>query len=102
MSVMNGKCIDGASIEVTLAKPLNKENTWRQHLNGQISPNSENLIVFANKRSHPKILGKPPTLPARLNGQHSPSPPEIERCTYRFSWNKAYSSSMYSLKSIIL
>ncbi|OWK15228.1 RBM46, partial [Cervus elaphus hippelaphus] len=33
MSVMNGKCIDGASIEVTLAKPVNKENTWRQHLN---------------------------------------------------------------------
>ncbi|KAB0366065.1 hypothetical protein FD754_010221 [Muntiacus muntjak] len=101
MSVMNGKCIDGASIEVTLAKPVNKENTWRQHLNGQISPNSENLIVFANKEeSHPKILGKPPTLPARLNGQHSPSPPEIERCTYPFfPGTKLTPISMYSLKS---
>ncbi|XP_032028052.1 probable RNA-binding protein 46 isoform X1 [Hylobates moloch] len=101
MSVMNGKCIDGASIEVTLAKPVNKENTWRQHLNGQISPNSENLIVFANKEeSHPKTLGKLPTLPARLNGQHSPGPPEVERCTYPFyPGTKLTPISMYSLKS---
>uniref|UniRef100_A0A8C6GUY8 Probable RNA-binding protein 46 n=1 Tax=Mus spicilegus TaxID=10103 RepID=A0A8C6GUY8_MUSSI len=101
MSVMNGKCIDGASIEVTLAKPVNKENTWRQHLNGQISPNSENLLVYANKEeSHSKSLGKPPTLPTRLNGQHSPSPPEIERCTYPFfPGTKLTPISMYSLKS---
>nr|XP_020849646.1 probable RNA-binding protein 46 isoform X3 [Phascolarctos cinereus] len=101
MSVMNGKCIDGASIEVTLAKPVNKESTWRQHLNGQISPNSENLLVFANKEEgHQKTLGKPPSLPARLNGQHSPSPPEIERCTYPlFPGTKLTPISMYSLKS---
>uniref|UniRef100_A0A2K6L0U4 Probable RNA-binding protein 46 n=1 Tax=Rhinopithecus bieti TaxID=61621 RepID=A0A2K6L0U4_RHIBE len=101
MSVMNGKCIDGASIEVTLAKPVNKENTWRQHLNGQISPNSENLIVFTNKEeNHPKTLGKLPALPARLNGQHSPSPPEVERCTYPFyPGTKLTPISMYSLKS---
>ncbi|EPQ04123.1 Putative RNA-binding protein 46 [Myotis brandtii] len=101
MSVMNGKCIDGASIEVTLAKPVNKENTWRQHLNGQISPNSENLIVFANKEeNHPKTLGKPPALPARLNGQHSPGPSEIDRCTYPFfPGTKLTPISMYSLKS---
>lgn len=58
MSVMNGKCIDGAFIEVTLAKPVSKETTWR-HANGQICPSSENLIVFANKEeSHPKTLGE--------------------------------------------
>ena len=66
MSVMNGKCINGASMEVTLAKPVNKE--LRQHISGQISPNSENLIVFANKEdSHLKTLCKPPTLLASLN-----------------------------------
>ncbi|XP_027722720.1 probable RNA-binding protein 46 isoform X3 [Vombatus ursinus] len=101
MSVMNGRCIDGANIEVTLAKPVNKESTWRQHLNGQISPNSENLLVFANKEEgHQKTLGKPPSLPARLNGQHSPGPPEIERCTYPFfPGTKLTPISMYSLKS---
>lgn len=101
MSVMNGKCIDGASIEVTLAKPVNKEGTWRQHLNGQISPNSENLLVFANKDDvHQKSLAKPASLPIRFNGQHSPSPPEIERCTYPFfPGTKLTPVSMYSLKS---
>ena len=70
-------------MEVTLAKPVNKE--LRQHISGQISPNSENLIVFANKEdSHLKTLCKPPTLLASLNSQHSPGPPEIERCTYPF------------------
>ncbi|XP_034626680.1 probable RNA-binding protein 46 isoform X1 [Trachemys scripta elegans] len=101
MSIMNGKCIDGASIEVTLAKPVNKESTWRQHLNGQISPNSENILVFANKEDgHQKSLGKPANLSIRLNGQHSPSPPEIERCTYPFfPGTKLTPISMYSLKS---
>uniref|UniRef100_A0A2K5P9K6 Probable RNA-binding protein 46 n=1 Tax=Cebus imitator TaxID=2715852 RepID=A0A2K5P9K6_CEBIM len=100
-SVMNGKFIDGTSIEVTLAKPVNKENTWRQHLNGQISPSSENLIVFADKEeSHPKTLSKLPTLPAHLNGQHSPSPPEVERCPSPFyPGTKLPPISMYSLKS---
>lgn len=50
MSVMNGKCIDGASIEVTLAKPVNKESSWKQHFNGQISPSSENLLGFLTKK----------------------------------------------------
>ncbi|XP_010626285.1 probable RNA-binding protein 46 [Fukomys damarensis] len=101
MSVMSGKCIDGASIEVTLAKPVNKENTWRQHLNGQISSSPENLIVYANKEeSHSKMLGKSSALSVRLNGQHSPSPTEIERCTYPFfPGTKLTPISMYSLKS---
>ncbi|KAG8134970.1 hypothetical protein E2320_008037 [Naja naja] len=101
MSVMNGKCIDGASIEVTLAKPVNKESTWRQHINGQISPSSENLLVFTNKEDgHQKSLTKPANLPIRLNGQNSPSPPEIERCTYPFfPGTKLTPISMYSLKS---
>lgn len=29
MFVMNGKCIDGVSIEVILVKLVNKENIWR-------------------------------------------------------------------------
>ncbi|NXW87713.1 RBM46 protein, partial [Alopecoenas beccarii] len=101
MSVMNGKCIDGASIEVTLAKPVNKESTWKQHFNGQISPGSENLLGFPNKEDgHQKSVGKPASLSVRLNGQHSPGPPEIERCTYQFFPGiKLTPISMYSLKS---
>ncbi|NXN57816.1 RBM46 protein, partial [Rynchops niger] len=100
MSAMNGKCIDGASIEVTLAKPVNKEGTWKQHFNGQISPGSENLLGFPNKEDgHQKSLGKPASLPVRLNGQHSPGPPEVERCTYSFfPGMKLTPISMYSLK----
>ncbi|NWU68987.1 RBM46 protein, partial [Pterocles burchelli] len=91
MSVMNGKCIDGASVEVTLAKPVNKEGTWKQHFNGQISPGSENLLGFPVK---------PASLSVRLNGQHSPGPPEGERCTYPiFPGIKLTPISMYSLKS---
>ncbi|NXW52059.1 RBM46 protein, partial [Nyctiprogne leucopyga] len=102
MSVMNGKCIDGASIEVTLAKPVNKEGAWKQHFNGQISPSSENLLGFPNKDDgHQKSLGKPASLAVRLNGQHSPGPPEVERCTYPFFPGiKLTPISMYSLKSI--
>ncbi|NXF38294.1 RBM46 protein, partial [Nyctibius bracteatus] len=99
MSVMNGKCIDGASIEVTLAKPVNKESTWKQHFNGQISPGSENLLGFPNKEDgHQKSLGKPGSLAVRLNGQHSPV--EVERSTYPFFPGiKLTPISMYSLKS---
>lgn len=101
MSVMNGKCIDGASIEVTLAKPVNKESTWKQHFNGQISPSSENLLGFPNKEDgHQKSLGKPVSLPVHLNGQHSPVPTEVERFTYPyFPGIKLTPISMYSLKS---
>ncbi|NWQ73680.1 RBM46 protein, partial [Columbina picui] len=101
MSVMNGKCIDGASIEVTLAKPVNKESTWKQHFNGQISPGSENLLGFPNKEEgHQKSIGKPASLSVRLNGQRSPGPPEIERCTYQFFPGiKLTPISVYSLKS---
>ncbi|NWW95278.1 RBM46 protein, partial [Rhynochetos jubatus] len=101
MSVMNGKCIDGASIEVTLAKPVNKEGTWKQHFNGQISPSSESLLWFPNKEDgYQKSLGKPVSLSVCLNRQHSPEPPEIERCTYLFfPGAKLTPISMYSLKS---
>ncbi|KAM7021702.1 putative RNA-binding protein 46 [Passerculus sandwichensis] len=100
MSIMNGKCIDGASIEVTLAKPVNKESSWKQHFNGQISPSSENLLGFPNKEDGTqKSLGKPASLSVRLNGQHSPSPPEVERSTYPiFPGIKLTPISMYSLK----
>lgn len=101
MSVMNGKCIDGASIEVTLAKPVNKEGAWKQHFNGQISPSSENLLGFPNREDgHQKSLGRPASLSVRHNGQQSPGPPEVERCTYPFFPGiKLTPISMYSLKS---
>lgn len=101
MSVMSGKCIDGATIEVALAKPVNKESTWKQHFNGHINPISENLLGFPNKEdSHQKSLGKPASLSVRLNGQHSPGPSEVERCTYPFFPGiKLTPISMYSLKS---
>ncbi|NWR74138.1 RBM46 protein, partial [Centropus unirufus] len=101
MSIMNGKCIDGAVIEVTLAKPVSKESTWKQHFNGQVSPSSENLLAFPNKEDgHQKSLGKPASLSVRLNGQHSPGPLAVERGTYPFfPTRKLTPISMYSLNS---
>ncbi|KAM8939789.1 putative RNA-binding protein 46 [Pelodytes ibericus] len=101
MSIMNGKCIDGASIEVTLAKPVNKEAAWRQHLNGQVSPNSESFATFVNKEEGPqKSLGRCPSLQTHFNRQRSPTSPEPERCTYPFNPGaKLTPVSMYSLKS---
>ncbi|XP_074677516.1 putative RNA-binding protein 46 [Strix aluco] len=101
MSVMNGKCIDGASIEVTLAKPVNKESAWKQHFNGQLNPGSENLLGFSNKvDGHQKSLGKPARLSVCLSGQHSPGLSEVERCTYPFFPGiKLTPTSVYSLKS---
>ncbi|XP_069710979.1 probable RNA-binding protein 46 [Phaenicophaeus curvirostris] len=101
MSVMNGKCIDGAIIEVTLAKPVSKESTWKQHFNGQIIASSENLLGFSNKGDgHQKALGEPGSLPVHLNGQHSPGPPELEGCIYpSFPGRKLTPISMYSLNS---
>ncbi|NXC38630.1 RBM46 protein, partial [Penelope pileata] len=101
ISVMNGKCIDGASIEVTLAKPVNKESTWKQHLNGHISSCTESLVGFSSKEDgHQKSVGKPASLSLHLNGQHSPSPPELEWYTYPLlPGAKLTPTSMYSLKS---
>lgn len=101
MSVMNGKCIDGASIEVALAKPVNKGRAWKGHFNGQLSPGSENLLGFPNKGDgHQKSLGEPASLSVHLNGQRSPGPSEVERCTYPFFPGiKLTPTSMYSLKS---
>ncbi|XP_015716503.1 probable RNA-binding protein 46 [Coturnix japonica] len=101
MSIMNGKCIDGASIEVTLAKPVNKESTWKQHLNGHVSPCPENLMEFPSREDgHQKSVGKPTSLPLSLNGQHSPSSPELEWYPYPFLPGvKLIPISMYSLKS---
>ncbi|XP_075054461.1 putative RNA-binding protein 46 isoform X2 [Mixophyes fleayi] len=83
MSVMNGECIDGASIEVTLAKPANKEASWRQNVNGQMGPNVESLLTIANNEEmgH-KSLGRCPSLSSILSGQYSPTSSEPE--TYPF------------------
>ncbi|NWU91144.1 RBM46 protein, partial [Upupa epops] len=101
MSVMNGKCIDGARIEVTLAKPVNKESNWKQHFNGQINPGSEKLVGFPNKDDgHQKSSGKSGSLAVRLNGQHIPGPLEGERCTYPFfPGMKLTPISVYSLNA---
>lgn len=100
MFVMNGKCIDGVSIEVILVKLVNKENIWRQYFNGQISFNFENLIVFVNKEeNYLKIVGKLFIFLVRFNGQYSLSFFEIERCIYLFFFGiKFILISMYFLK----
>ncbi|XP_065592089.1 probable RNA-binding protein 46 [Cyrtonyx montezumae] len=101
MSAMNGKCIDGASIEVTLAKPVHKDSTWKQHLNGHVSPCSENLMKFPSKDDgDQKSGGEPVSLSPSLNGQHSPSSAEREQHPYPFlSGVKLVPVSMYTLKS---
>ncbi|NXP43766.1 RBM46 protein, partial [Heliornis fulica] len=101
MCVMNGRCIDGANIEVSLAKPVNKESNWKQNFNGHLRPGSENLLGFPNREDFKqKSLGKPAGFPVLLSGQYSPGPPELERCVYSFFTGlKLTPISMYSLKA---
>ncbi|XP_074666258.1 putative RNA-binding protein 46 [Strix aluco] len=100
MSAMNGKCIDGASIEVALAKRGKKGRAWKQRFNAQLSPGSENLLGFPDKGAgHQKSLGEPASPSVRLNGQRSPGPSEVEGCTYPFfPGTKLTLTSRYSLK----
>ncbi|XP_018413439.1 PREDICTED: probable RNA-binding protein 46 [Nanorana parkeri] len=84
MSVMNGKYIDGASIEITLAKPAMKDSNWKQG-NGHLSPNSESLLLFANQEEvSQKAIGRSSSLPAPQRGRESPIFSEPERGTYPF------------------
>ncbi|XP_063314615.1 probable RNA-binding protein 46 [Pelobates fuscus] len=101
MSIMNGKCIDGAIIEVTLAKPVNKEIAWKQQLNGQMSPHSESLATNINKDDGPqKSLGRCSSLQTIINCQRNPSSPEPERSTYPLlPGTKLTPVNIYSLKS---
>ncbi|XP_020366157.2 probable RNA-binding protein 46 isoform X2 [Rhincodon typus] len=101
MNIMNGKCIDGASIEVTLAKPVNKDGSWKYTQGSQVNINCENQrLTFTNKEDGiAKTPGRSPSLPARLNGHHSSCSPELERCTYPlFPGIKLTPLSIYSLK----
>ncbi|OCT99676.1 probable RNA-binding protein 46 [Xenopus laevis] len=99
MSLMNGKCIDGARIEVTLAKPVNKEAAWRQNGNSQLNPNPECLLNFASKEGSQKALDMCSSLPVFLNNQNSPAILEPERCTYpRLPGTKLTPINLYSLK----
>ncbi|KAE8612371.1 hypothetical protein XENTR_v10012834 [Xenopus tropicalis] len=98
MSEMNGRLIDGARIEVTLAKPVNKEAAWRQNGNGHMNPNSECLLNFANKEGSQKVLDMCSNVPAYYN-QNSPTFLEAERCTYPcIPGTKLTPMNLYSLK----
>ncbi|XP_063776574.1 probable RNA-binding protein 46 [Pseudophryne corroboree] len=101
MTIMNGECIDGASIEVTLAKPVNKEVNWKQHLNGQMGPNVESLLNFAyNEEGSQRSLARCTSLSTVFSGRHSPTSSEPERCTYPlYPGTKLTPISMHSLKS---
>ncbi|XP_075141443.1 putative RNA-binding protein 46 [Leptodactylus fuscus] len=82
MSAMNGQCIDGASIEVTLAKPVNKEAN-NKHLSPQMNPSAEGLLTCVNNEEL-KCTGRCPGCPPVLSGQHSPTLSDPERYTYPF------------------
>ncbi|KAG9480014.1 probable RNA-binding protein 46 [Eleutherodactylus coqui] len=100
MSIMNGRCIDGANIEVTLAKPVNKEANFRQHFGGQVGGNAESLLTFVNNEEGcQKSIGRYSSSTAVFGGQHSPTPSEPERCTYPFyPGTKLTPTNMHSLK----
>ncbi|XP_040188051.1 probable RNA-binding protein 46 [Rana temporaria] len=84
ISVMNGKYIDGASIEITLAKPATKDSIWKQR-SGHLSPNSESLLLFANQEEvSQKSIGRSSILPSPLRGRESPVCTEPERGTYPY------------------
>ncbi|KAK1175049.1 putative RNA-binding protein 46 [Acipenser oxyrinchus oxyrinchus] len=99
MHFMNGKSIDGSNIEVTLAKPVNKESSRRYSQKGQGSQNSEGFLFQNKDDGNPTTPTRPLSLPARLNSHHNPSSPEVERYVYPFlpGINLA-AISMYSLK----
>ncbi|XP_068134990.1 probable RNA-binding protein 46 isoform X2 [Hyperolius riggenbachi] len=82
MSIMNGKYIDGASIEVTLAKPASKEANWKQQGDGHLSPNAEYLFNYEEVSQ--KAADRGSSLPAPNKGRESPICLETERCTYPF------------------
>ncbi|KAM9330439.1 putative RNA-binding protein 46 [Gastrophryne carolinensis] len=85
MSVMNGKYIDGASIEVTLAKPITKEANWKLQGNGHLSPDTEGLLTFAsNEALSQKPTEKHSSLPAPIRNRESALCSEAERNTYPF------------------
>ncbi|XP_056418152.1 probable RNA-binding protein 46 isoform X1 [Hyla sarda] len=100
MSVMNGRCIDGANIEVTLAKPVNKEANFKQHLNGQMGSSAENSHSLVNYgEGCQKSYSRYSSSPSVLSGQCSPTPSEPERCTYPFyPGTKLAPINTYSLK----
>uniref|UniRef100_A0A8C5Q3P0 Probable RNA-binding protein 46 n=1 Tax=Leptobrachium leishanense TaxID=445787 RepID=A0A8C5Q3P0_9ANUR len=101
LSIMNGKCIDGAHIEVTLAKPVNKEVAWKQQLNGELSPHSESFFTFTNNDEvSQKSIGRCHSLQTHLNCQLSSTSPEPERYLYPLlPGTKLTAINMHSLKS---
>ncbi|XP_073432505.1 probable RNA-binding protein 46 isoform X2 [Dendrobates tinctorius] len=100
MSVMNGRCIDGANIEVTLAKPVNKDTNFRQHLFGQMDCNTESLLTNINdEEGYRKSIGRCSGSPAVLGGPYSSTTSEPERRTYPFySGAKLTPTNMLSLR----
>ncbi|XP_075716437.1 putative RNA-binding protein 46 [Rhinoderma darwinii] len=100
MSVMNGRCIDGANIEVTLAKPMNREANFRQHLNGQMGSNAGSLLTFGNNEEGcPKSIGRCSSSPAVLSGPHIPTNSKPERCAFPFfPGTKLTPTDVFSLK----
>ncbi|CAN2388765.1 double strand RNA binding domain from DEAD END PROTEIN 1, partial [Pristimantis euphronides] len=92
MSVMNGRCIDGAHIEVTLAKPVNKEAISRPQLSGQMVANAESRLSFVTNEGRFSSS-------TVLSGQQSPTLSEPEKCTYPFYPGiKLIPTAMISLK----
>ncbi|XP_071976976.1 probable RNA-binding protein 46 [Engystomops pustulosus] len=99
MSVMNGRCIDGASIEVTLAKPVNKEANFKQHLSGHMGNGESMLTLMNNEDGGRRSVGRCTSSPVVLSDQHSPTYSEPERYTYPFyPGTKLTPTNMNSLK----
>ncbi|CAJ0931575.1 unnamed protein product [Ranitomeya imitator] len=100
MSVMNGRCIDGANIEVTLAKPVNKETNFRQQFFGQLDYNTESSLPFLNdEEGCRKSKGRCSSSPAVLCGPYSSPTSDPERRTYPFySGTKLTPTNMLSLR----
>ncbi|XP_039608658.1 probable RNA-binding protein 46 isoform X1 [Polypterus senegalus] len=99
LHVMNGKTIDGSSIEVTLAKPANKEGNRRSHQKGQGSPTSDGLLFQSKENGHSATPTRPLNIPTRFNSNHNSSSQEVERCIFPFYPGTNLSAiSMYSLK----
>ncbi|XP_036407481.1 probable RNA-binding protein 46 [Megalops cyprinoides] len=82
LHIMNGKDIDGSAIEVTLAKPVNKDAGRRFGQRGHRGPMGEG--VFFQGKEEGGDGGGPErslSLPARLAGPYAP---DAERCIYPF------------------
>ncbi|KPP68491.1 putative RNA-binding protein 46 [Scleropages formosus] len=81
LRIMDGKVIDGSTIEVTLAKPINKDSSRRSSSRVQIGSCGDGFITQSKDKSYKITPTVHFSIPGRLS---SPYIKDVERSTYPF------------------